>query len=348
LHPDSSIRNYTLQKRESSIRGRASNSGPMTVRSTVIAIIIGTLLIIGLLAAVGLVRSTTSISPHITPVPTLKTENRAGDASIETPRKLPINEFPHSTGPDLPTPSISAESYLLVNLSNSSTVLGKQVREIKSIASITKLVTAVVALRLGDKQDLIVVSGHASMQPPTKMGLLKNDRVTIGDLLAGLLLDSGNDAAKALEEGLGGSTLFLREMNRLAENLGMTNTMFDNAAGYDSSDNYSTAYDLALLARHIIFNEPEIMEIVGSERISIESNDGHGWFGPQNMNRLITEYEGAIGLKTGETDDAGLSLLAAAKKGDTIMVAVVLSSQNHFDDARILLDYGFTATKQEY
>lgn len=310
------------------------------------------IVVVGSLGVSRLIRSPTAISPESSP---LSSGKIIGTSSTSVPieintgvTKTRINEFPSRTGFQLPAPSISAEAYLLVDLSSPSTILERNAHQTRPIASITKLVTAVVSLQLGDKQDVLQVSGNASMQPPTKMGLLKGDRVRLADLLAGLLLDSGNDAAKALEEGLGGRTEFVHKMNALAKDLGMTDTMFDNSAGFDSDRNFSTPYDLVLLSRHIIFNEPEIMDIVSSDKLSIESNDGHGWFGPQNMNRLITEYEGSIGLKTGETDAAGLSLLAAAKRKGTVMVAVVLSSDNHFADARRLLDYGFDQSQEEY
>ena len=178
------------------------------------------------------------------------------------------------------------------------------------------------------------------------MGILPGDILTVKELLYGLLLDSGNDAAAALAETLGGRNDFVATMNMLALGLQMENTNFTNPAGFDEPENYSSAFDMALLTRHLLNEEPLLRLIVGTRRHIIESNSDHGWFGPTNLNRLLSEYPGAFGVKTGKTGRAGYTLVAAAERNGRTLLAVVLGSKTHFDDAARLLEFGFSTPSQ--
>jgi D-alanyl-D-alanine carboxypeptidase (penicillin-binding protein 5/6) len=186
------------------------------------------------------------------------------------------------------------------------------------------------------------VSIDAARAEPNRMGIIPGETLTVEELLYGLLLDSGNDAAAALAESLGGEEHFVAAMNELATELGLADTHFANPAGFDGPDNYSSAYDMAVLGRRLVIDQPLLAQIVATPSHVIESNPGHGWFGPTNLNRLLTEYPGAFGVKTGRTRAAGYTLIAAAQRDGRRLLVVVLGSEHHFDDAAILLDFGFS------
>ena len=239
-------------------------------------------------------------------------------------------------------PPVSAEAYLLVDLDTGATLAKLSSRARFPVASLTKIATAMTALRLAGARQPVTVSIEAARAVPNRMGILPGEVLKVEELLYGLLLDSGNDAAAALAEGLGGEQKFVAEMNELAVEFGLVDTHFTNPAGFDGPGSYSSAYDMAVLARRLIIDEPLLARIVGTPSLIIESNPEHGWFGPTNLNQLLTEYPGAFGVKTGRTGAAGYTLIAAAQREGRRLLVVVLGSDQHFDDAAILLDFGFS------
>ncbi len=242
-------------------------------------------------------------------------------------------------------PPVSASAYILVDLDSGATLAARDAQARLPVASLTKIATAMTALRLSGAREPVTVSIDAARAEPNRMGILPGETLTVEELLYGLLLDSGNDAAAALAEGLGGEEKFVTAMNELATEFGLADTHFTNAAGFDGPDNYSSAYDMAALARRLIMDEPLLALIVATPSQVIESNSEHGWFGPTNLNRLLTEYPGAFGVKTGRTGEAGYTLIAAAQRDGRRLLVVVLGSEHHFDDAAILLDFGFSVTE---
>lgn len=258
---------------------------------------------------------------------------------IDTRFNGPTNTLPH-------TPILSARSYFVVDL-DSNTVLAELDSHVRlPVASLVKIATAMTALHLADSQRPIPISVDAARTIPNRMGILPGDILTVEELLYGLLLDSGNDAAAALAEALGGTNEFVATMNMLALDLQMENTNFTNPAGFDEPENYSSAFDMALLTRHILNEEPLLRLIVGTKRHIIESTPDHGWFGPTNLNRLLSQYPGAFGVKTGKTGRAGYTLVATAERNGRTLLVVVLGSKTHFDDAVRLLDFGFSTPIQ--
>ncbi len=239
-------------------------------------------------------------------------------------------------------PPVSATAYILVDLDTGATLAGLDSRARLPVASLTKIATAMTALRLSGARQPINISVEAARAEPNRMGAIPGEILTVKELLYGLLLDSGNDAAAALAEGLGGKQEFVAAMNELATDLGLTDTHFTNPAGFDNWNNYSSAYDMAVLARRLMLEEPLLALIVATASHVIESNLDHGWFGPTNLNRLLTEYPGAFGMKTGKTRAAGYTLIAGAERDGRRLLVVVLGSEHHFDDAAILLDFGFS------
>ncbi len=238
-------------------------------------------------------------------------------------------------------PAVSATAYILVDLDSGATLASLAPHARVAVASLTKIVTAMTALRMAGAGDALTVGIEAARAPPNRMGILPGEVLTVEDLLYGLLLDSGNDAAATLAANLGGQAAFVAAMNALAVEIGLIDSRFTNPAGFDDAGSHSTAYDMAVLAHRLLDTEPLLARIVGTERQIIESSPEHGWFGPTNLNRLLTDYPGALGVKTGRTDSAGYTLIAAAERDGRRLLVVVLGSEHHFDAAEILLDFGF-------
>ena len=181
------------------------------------------------------------------------------------------------------------------------------------------------------------------MAEPNVMGLSAGEVVTLDILLYGMLLDSGNDAAIAVTEGTLGYDAFIQAMNAKVQELGLQNTKFSNPTGYDEDTlpHYSSAHDLAALAKYALEWTPEIVEYARVKRIEFTATDEHGWYGPWNLNRLLWTYDGSYGLKPGWTPDAEYCLVAVAERDGRHLLVVVLGSSQHFTDAAVLLDYGF-------
>ncbi len=241
-----------------------------------------------------------------------------------------------------PAPEITANAYLVVD-SDTGEVLAQRNSETRvPIASLTKIATALAVLSMSPVDRIVEIQRAAAAMPPSRMGLIPGDQLSVEQLLFGLMLDSGNDAAYALGDGVGGVDRLVAEMNSIAENLGLRSTHFSNPAGFDDPDNYSTARELFALTEFALDSQPLIRKIAGTSRKVIESDANHGWYAPTNLNRLLTEYPGAFGVKTGWTEDSGYTLVVGSKQHGRTLFAVVLGAEKHFTDASSLLDYGFS------
>jgi len=210
-------------------------------------------------------------------------------------------------------------------------------------ASTTKIMTAIVALENSELTDVVTASRNAAMQEGSSIYLAEGEKLTMEELLYGLLLASGNDAAVAIAEHVAGSTeKFAAMMNQKAAELGATHTHFVNPNGLPDENHYTTAADLARMARYGLANHPKFREIVSTKNIVIPDNM-HEWDRPlQNHNKLLWRYEGADGVKTGYTKAAGACLVASATRQGHQLVAVTLCSANTYDDVTRMLDYGFS------
>ena len=166
------------------------------------------------------------------------------------------------------------------------------------------------------------------------MYLSAGEKLTVEELLAGLLLQSGNDAAEALSEHGGDRAGFIREMNALAAELGMTHSSFENPSGLDGEKHYSTAYDMALLACYVL-REPTLSRIVSTSRMDMNGRSLY------NHNKLLSRVEGCVGLKTGYTRAAGRTLVSAAERDGYRLIALTLHDGNDWQDHAALFDYGF-------
>ena len=232
--------------------------------------------------------------------------------------------------------STSAVSAILLDGNSGRVLYAQNADEPRLIASITKIMTAVVALEKGELDQVCQVQ-PADQAEGSSMYLKAGERVTLEELLYGLMLPSGNDAALAIARCVSGSVeAFVAEMNGKAEELGMAHTSFANPNGLDAEDHYSTARDMAVLTAYAM-NNPTFRRIVSTSSITIGERT------LSNHNRLLKEYEGCIGVKTGYTKAAGRTLVSAAERDGQLLIAVTLSDGNDWQDHRDLLDYGFSA-----
>jgi len=242
--------------------------------------------------------------------------------------------------PDL---AIGAQSALLVDLDGRQVLFERDSAAWRAPASLTKLVTAMVALDNTNLDQPVTVAREAAQMEPSVMGLSAGEVVTVRILLYGLLLDSGNDAAEALARGLMPRGRFIQEMNRKAKRLGLRDSHFSNPSGLDDEELHSSAYDLAIVAGVIGQDYPELAQIAATRDITIPATGAHKAFTPHNLNRLLWAYPGVNGLKPGYTDDAGSCVVATASRdGRRLAVVVLHASGSSYGDASRLLDYGFS------
>lgn len=231
----------------------------------------------------------------------------------------------------------SAASAILVDV-NSGRVLYEQNADAKMlIASTTKIMTALVAIREGNLGDVVTVKREATLTEGSSMYLKEGERLTLETLLYGLMLCSGNDAAVAIADHVGGSQAgFVALMNETAEELGMEHSSFANPNGLDHEDHYSTARDMARLACEAVRNET-LLRIASTRTVTA------GGRTMTNHNKLLTYMDGCIGLKTGYTRAAGRTLVSCAERNGQRLVAVTLQDGNDWADHQALFEYGFSA-----
>lgn len=232
--------------------------------------------------------------------------------------------------------STSATSAILMDADSGRVLYEQNADKRMLIASTTKIMTALVAIRDGDLSDTVKVSRNAAYTEGSSMYLKEGEELTLETLLYGLMLCSGNDAAVAVAEQVSGSVeKFVQRMNVTAKELGMTSTSFANPNGLDAETHYSTARDMATLACAAMENET-LRRIVSTKSVTI------GGRTMTNHNKLLSYQEGCVGLKTGYTKAAGRTLVSCAEKNGQRLVAVTLQDGNDWADHQMLFDYGFS------
>lgn len=237
-------------------------------------------------------------------------------------------------------PEISAESGLVVDINSGKIVFEKNSKEKMKIASLVKIMTAVVALEHKSLDERIVVSKKAAGIGENTMGISEGEVYTLEELLYGLLLNSGNDSAYAIAEGVAGSADdFVSWMNIKAKELSLNNTEFFDPSGLND-DTYSTAIDLAKLSRYAMQNE-DFKRIVGTVDFELPYSERHKYLYLENQTNLLTTYPGVGGVKTGYTEEAGYCLVTYAKNEGIELIGVVLNSVNRKFDMLNLLNFGF-------
>ncbi len=208
-------------------------------------------------------------------------------------------------------------------------------------ASLTKLMTALLVAELDAPQAVATVSPAAAAETGSRLGLKAGQTFRVHDLLAAALVASANDACRALADHLAGNqAVFVQRMNRRATELGMRDTHFVNACGHDAPGHYATAHDLALLA-HAVIKRPLLTDLAAKTGASIVTTDGASRYEFKSSNALIGRYRGVLGLKTGNTRQAGRCLVAYARRGDTQVLLVLLRGSNRWWDAADILDLAF-------
>lgn len=235
-------------------------------------------------------------------------------------------------------PGVSANNAVLIEQSTGRVLFEKDAHSQESIASITKIMTAIIAIESGKMKEKVTVSREAIYTEGSSIYLEQGEKMTLEDLVYGLMLRSGNDAAVAIAEHVGGSLDgFVYLMNEKAKWLGMENTHFDNPHGLDSDNHYSSAYDMAILTQYAMNNE-KYREISGTTSYKSDGRT-YSWI---NKNKLLTQYyEYCTGGKTGFTKKTGRTLVSTASKDGMDLIAVTLNAPDDWKDHMSLYEWGF-------
>lgn len=276
--------------------------------------------------------------------PVLGVSKTSFSDNIWTPQEATNSSYPDA-------PEITAEAAFFVEANTGQVLFSKNPYQRKPIASLTKIMTAIVALEHKKPHDIFTVSKAAEEVEPDEMLLIAGENMTLEELLSGIFLVSANDAAEVLAEQVTGDrSEFIEEMNTKAKMLGMNDTLFINPSGLEEDDptdptklrdRYSTAYDVALMSRYLIAKWPEVVKISSSPYIYLPRTENHQDYELYSGINLLTTYPGVMGLKTGFTPEAGLTLVTLAKKGDAEVIGVLLNCTSRRDDAQKMLDYSF-------
>lgn len=249
----------------------------------------------------------------------------------------------------------NAKSGILIEAGSGKILYEKNIHEQYSVASMTKMVAQILIMEeLEAKKisldDIVTVSRNASEMGGSQIYLEEGEKISVRDLLKGISVASGNDATVAMAEYISGSEeAFVKRMNQVVSRLKLKHTHFENCTGLDQKNHYSSSYDMAMIARELVMNHPKILEFSSIyEDYLREDTDHKFWL--VNTNKLIHFYEGADGLKTGHTDDAGYCLAATAKRKNLRLIGIVLGEEDskvRNQETTELLDYGFSSVQSK-
>ncbi|MCM1023638.1 MAG: D-alanyl-D-alanine carboxypeptidase [Prevotella sp.] len=240
---------------------------------------------------------------------------------------------------------LSAKAAVLIDAQTGTVIAEKNEKQRLPMASTTKIMSALLLLESGGLDEQFRVDNQAIMVEGSSMGLCEDDIVTKRALCYGMLLPSGNDAANQTAATLAGSTeKFAEMMNSRAKEIGLGDTNFVTPSGLHDENHYSTAYDMAILTREALKNE-DFREICGTKRAKLKFGNPpyERWL--VNTNKLLTMYDGCIGVKTGFTDEAGRCLVSAAEKNGVTLICVTLNASDDWNDHKKMYDYGFSAAE---
>ena len=245
-------------------------------------------------------------------------DNETIDVSAE------LNSFTDTSTETIKEPDVNSRACVVIDRKTNSVLFGKNENTKKKMASTTKIMTATIIIEKCNLTDTIEISKKAAGTGGSRLGLKTGDKITVLDLLYGLMLRSGNDAAVALAEYAGGDINgFAELMNAKALELGLTNTHFETPHGLDSNEHYTTAYELALLSNYAL-NNPTFAKIVGTKNYTITINGSPKAL--SNTNELLGNMEGVYGIKTGFTNGANRCLVTACKRNNIDIICVVLGA----------------------
>lgn len=236
-------------------------------------------------------------------------------------------------------PEISAEYACVMEKSTGTIVYEYNGYQRHSMASTTKIMTAILALDTTNRDELVTISRNADLTEGSSAYIKSGEKIKMIDLLYGLMLNSGNDAAVAIAEHIaGGEKDFAVMMTNKAKELGAMDTSFENASGLDSENHYTTAADLAKITAYALNNET-FRQIVSSSSKTSNYSGGSLYF--HNHNKMLKMYEGCTGVKTGFTKKTGRCLVSSAMRDGIELICVTLRAPDDWNDHKKLLDYGF-------
>lgn len=255
---------------------------------------------------------------------------------------------PHATAPiepvaPEPPPKVSAQSWAVYDETADVMLATWNVDERRPMASVTKVLTAMIVLDEADLDDVVTVPSSATSSRGSSAGLVAGEQWTVYDLLVAMLVRSGNDAALTLawHVGEGDVDAFVAKMNARAAELGMDDSHFANPNGLDNADHYTTANDLVTLTVASL-DYPVIQQIARIKTITMPPDPTGKSRQVNNTNRLLGTFPGVVGLKTGDTPFAKKVLLGITERGQRRVVTVVMGSDDHFSDSRELIDWSYT------
>lgn len=266
----------------------------------------------------------------------------ANPDSFNTASLLEVAQIPSFVGPNV-EPVIEAASAFVMDRASGVILYEKAAHDALPMASLTKIMTAIVILEHHDLDEIVTVNNtYPGQELGVRIWLTQYEKITVEDLLTGLLVRSGGDAAMALAEHHSGTVeAFVEAMNDKAVELGLKNTHFKNPIGLDEEGHVSTAFDLAIMTKHALKN-PTFRYIVTLKRATVKSADGRFSHSFDNTNYLLSSYLDVRGVKTGTTEAAGPSLINLARNNDGHeVIAVVLNSPARFTENKRLIDWSF-------
>ena len=266
---------------------------------------------------------------------------RAGEEELK-------QKLGESINVSVPAPSVSAEGAVLIDADSGRVLYEKNADKRLYPASTTKIMTALIALETLEELGLgtdskIIIPEEAAGVEGSSLYLKAGEKLTLEELLYGLMLQSGNDSAEAVAICVGGTKeAFVAKMNERARQLGCAGTHFANPSGLYDDDHYTTARDLSVIAAYAM-KRADFRELVGAQ--SWKSHETDRSF--VNKNKTVFNYEGGNGIKIGFTKKSGRTLVASAQRDGRELIAVVLRDGNWFNDAYALMDYGFKVIEEE-
>ena len=270
----------------------------------------------------------------------------ADDVDEELDEPISINEIEDASKELSNEPVTNSRRMIIYDRNSKRIMYGKNENVKAAMASTTKIMTATIVIENADLNKEVIVGKKAALTGGSRLGLKENDKITIRDLLYGLMMKSGNDAAVQLAIEVGGSVEgFADIMNKKAEDLGLTKTHFVTPHGLDDPEHYTTAYELAKLTDYALKNKT-FKEIVGTKQYTITINGYPKEL--NNTNELLGVLNGVIGVKTGFTNNAGRCLVTETKRGDRDLITVVLGADTkkiRTKDSVKLIEYGFSSFK---
>jgi serine-type D-Ala-D-Ala carboxypeptidase (penicillin-binding protein 5/6) len=244
----------------------------------------------------------------------------------------------------------NVNSYAVIDMDSGEVILEKSLERAVPIASLTKVMTAVVALDLAEPDEYFTISYKASRQIPTKIGVIPGEKMNLTELLNAMMLTSANDAAQAINDGIDvkyGEEVFIDAMNEKAKILGLNHSHFENPQGFDDAEHYSSAEDLAVLTHYAITHYTLFAQIVKQDYAFIPKDRNHKQFDLNNWNGLLGVYPNVSGVKIGNTDNAGKTTLVIAERNGKKLLAVLLGAPGILERdlwTAELLDAGFSQT----